>query len=74
MNCDDMLMLAVEWKMMKKKAEQIERKKDTINRRNAIVEHFSSRSPLSTRCLLALALQSRSRAYVSYWRTAIYYT
>lgn len=38
MNCDDMLMLAVEWKMMKKKAEQIERKKDTINRRNAIVE------------------------------------
>jgi len=72
MNCDDMLMLAVEWKMMKKKAEQIERKKDTINRRNAIVEHFSSRSPLSTRCLLAL--QSRSRAYVSYWRTAIYYT
>ena len=74
MNCDDMLM-AVERKRMKKKAaEQIERKKDTINRRNAIVEHFSSRSPLSTRCLLALALQSRSRAYVSYWRTAIYYT
>ena len=38
MNCDDMLMLAVERKRMKKKAEQIERKKDTINRRNAIVE------------------------------------
>ena len=38
MNCDDMLM-AVERKRIKKKAaEQIERKKDTINRRNAIVE------------------------------------
>ena len=37
MNCDDMLM-AVERKRMKKKAEQIERKKDTIKCRNAIVE------------------------------------
>ena len=38
MNCDDMLM-AVERKRIKKKAaEQIERKKDTIKCRNAIVE------------------------------------
>ena len=41
MNCDDMLM-AVERKRMKKKVEQIERKKDTINRHNAIVENALS--------------------------------
>ena len=41
MNCDDMLM-AVERKRMKKKVEKIERKKDTINRHNAIVENALS--------------------------------